>query len=118
MGTRNHEKLIAWQESYQLTLFVYRETAKFPIEEKFALVSQMRRAAYSIPSNIAEGNAKRSKKEKSRFYEIAKASLEELHVQCRLAKDLAYWDDSKFMRLDTWVNKISYLLIKMYNSLH
>ncbi len=70
--------LIVWQKSHQLTLDVYRTTSLFPNSEKFGLVSQMRRAAYSIPSNIVEGHSRKSRKEFLQFLSIAKGSLEEL----------------------------------------
>ena len=70
--------LIAWQEAHKLALIVYKTTKKFPENEKFGLVSQMRRSAVSITSNIAEGFSRVSKKEKLQFYAIARGSLTEL----------------------------------------
>ena len=67
-----------WQKSHQLTLDVYKITTGFPSEEKFGIVNQMRRAAYSIPSNIVEGYSRKSKKEYLQFLNIAKASLKKL----------------------------------------
>jgi len=71
-------------------LMVYRETKEFPGEERFGLVSQMRRAAVSIPANIAEGFKRRSQREKIRFYNISEGSLEELKYFIILSKDLNY----------------------------
>ncbi len=88
MRERPYEKLVAWQESYKLCLWVYTFTKKFPPDERFGLVSQMRRSSYSIPTNIAEGNMKSSNKDKIRFFEIAQASLEELHCESKLSLDL------------------------------
>ncbi len=71
----------------------------------------------SVPANIAEGNAKRSSKEKNRFFEIAYASLEEVHVEALLAKDLHYITQSEFERINTKIHQISYLLTKIRSAL-
>lgn len=117
MHERPYEKLIVWQESYKLCLFVYKLTIKFPPYERFGLVSQMRRSSYSVPINIAEGNSKKSTKEKERFFEIAHASLEELHCESRLSKDLDYISAQEYESLDDHSQRVSYLLIKFRNSL-
>lgn len=88
-------------------------TKRFPSEEKFGLVSQIRRAAYSIPMNIAEGNARRTAKEKSRFFEIALASLEELHYQCILSRDLNYANDIDLKEIDGLIEEVSIFLSKL-----
>lgn len=88
--------LIVWQESHKLVLMIYTVTKKFPKEEIFGLTSQMRRAAVSITSNIAEGFGRRSKKEKSQFYTIARGSLVELESQLLVARDVAYITVSDF----------------------
>ncbi len=84
------EQLQAWQEAHKLTLMVYQATKAFPDEEKFGLVSQMRRAAVSVPANIAEGFKRRGIQEKTRFYNISEGSLEELKYYFVLSKDLGY----------------------------
>ena len=73
----NFRGLIVWQKSHELTMEIYKLTSFFPSDEKFGLVSQMRRAAYSIPANIVEGHSRKSKKEFLQFLNIAKGSLEE-----------------------------------------
>lgn len=79
MGKAIHfQQLEVWQEAHRLVLMVYRVTKEYPGEERFGLVSQMRRAAVSIPANIAEGFKQRGLAEKIRFYNIAEGSLEEL----------------------------------------
>ena len=87
--------LTVWQKAHQLTLEIYKVTKDFPNEEKFGLVSQMRRAASSIPANIAEGFTKRGKKDKINFYNISQGSLEELKYFLILSKDLNYIRDEK-----------------------
>lgn len=82
--------LIVWQEAHKLVLMIYVVTKKFPREEIFELTSQMRRSAVSITSNIAEGFARRSNKEKLQFYAIARGSLVELESQLLVARDVAF----------------------------
>jgi four helix bundle protein len=88
------EDLEVWKRAHGLVLRVYNLTRDFPKEEKFGLVSQMRRAAVSIPANLAEGFKKRTLKDKSNFYNIAQGSLEELRYYLILAKDLNYIQDN------------------------
>jgi four helix bundle protein len=84
--------LLVWQKAHQFVLLIYRLTKGFPKEELFTLTSQIRRAAISVPANIAEGFKKRSRLEKARFMNIAQGSLEECHYYLILAKDLEYGD--------------------------
>lgn len=88
--------LTAWQEAHRLVLSVYKTTSVFPKSEQFVLVPQIRRAAISITSNIAEGFSRQGRKEKTQFYFIAKASLTELYNQYILAKDLHYVSEKEF----------------------
>ena len=87
---RTFRDLKVWQKSHQLTLRVYALTANFPRHEIFGLTSQMRRSAVSVPSNIAEAFARRSRRDKARVLNVASASLEELRYQLILAADLGY----------------------------
>ncbi len=89
-------KLIVWRKAHELVLKIYEVTKEFPKDELFALTSQIRRAAVSIPSNIVEGKARGSNKEYNRFLLIARGSLEEVKYQMLLAKDLKYIDDMKY----------------------
>ena len=84
------QDLIVWQKSHQLVLSVYRLTKRLPKEELFGLVSQMRRAAVSVPANIAEGFKKRGRPDKARHMNIAQSSLEELRYYFILCADLSY----------------------------
>lgn len=95
MGTpaRSFQELVVWQKAHQFVLDVYRLTRSFPADERFGLTSQLRRAAVSVPANIAEGFPKRSANDKVRFFNIAQGSLEEAHYYLLLAKDLGYGDD-------------------------
>ena len=87
---RPHERLDVWQDSMSLVVAVYQMTGSFPEAERFGLVSQMRRAAVSIPSNIAEGAARRSTPDYLRFLAIARGSLSELDTQLNIAFRLGF----------------------------
>jgi four helix bundle protein len=87
---RSFRDLIAWQKAMSLVTEIYRVTRSFPSEEMFGLVSQMRRAAVSIPSNIAEGQARASSGEFRQFLGHARGSLAELETQILLAQNLNY----------------------------
>jgi len=87
---RSYKDLLVWQKGMTLARVIYGITRQFPNEEKFGLVSQMRRAAVSIPSNIAEGQARHSTKEFIQFISLAEGSVAELETQLILAVDLGY----------------------------
>lgn len=84
------QDLFAWQEARKLALLVYKISKEFPKEELFALTNQIRRAAVSVPSNIAEGYGRPSGKDRIRFFWIAKGSLLEVESQFLMARDLGY----------------------------
>ena len=86
----SHQKLVAWQEAMRLVEMIYRDTKGFPREELFGLTTQMRRAAISVPSNIAEGAARNSSGELVQFLGIANGSMAELETQLELAVRLGY----------------------------
>jgi four helix bundle protein len=88
--SRMHHELRAWQDAMSLVNAVYRFTERFPENERFGLAIQMRRAAVSVPSNIAEGAARGSRKEFGRFLQISRGSLSELDTQVRVASNLGY----------------------------
>jgi len=90
---KRFEDLEVWRKAHELVLKIYEITSSYPPEEKFGLVSQMRRAAVSIPANIAEGFKKRGLRDKANFYNIAQGSLEELRYYMILSKDLKYYKD-------------------------
>lgn len=90
MGIESFQQLEVWQSAHKLVLGVYRATQTFPTEEKFGLVSQMRRAAVSVPANIAEGFKRRGKPDKRHFYNMAQSSLEELRYYFILCRDLGF----------------------------
>jgi four helix bundle protein len=89
--------LIVWQKAHQFVLSVYKTTKHFPKEEMYGLTSQLRRAAISIPANIAEGFKKRGKPDKCRFMNIAQGSLEECRYYLILSRDLGYIETNSLM---------------------
>ncbi len=94
MGTTSFDQLNVWQKAHALVLEVYRMTRTFPGDERFGITSQMRRAAVSIPANIAEGYGRRRAQDKARLYNISPGSAEELRYFLTLSKDLGYVKDS------------------------
>ena len=101
------EKLIVWQESKQLVKIIYELTTVYPDEERYGLISQIRRAAISVPSNIAEGSGRLSPKEKIRFLEIAYGSLMEVYCQLSISVDLNYISKDHFENLAEFIYNIS-----------
>lgn len=87
---RSHEDLEVWKQARALAAETYRMTAHLPVEERFGLQSQMRRAAVSVLSNLAEGAARDSRADFSRFLAISLGSLAELEVQCAVCEDLGF----------------------------
>lgn len=86
----NYQKLKVWEKSFNLAILVYGILKNFPQSERFGLISQMQRAAVSIPSNIAEGAGRNSQKEFIQFLSIARGSVNELETQILLSSELGY----------------------------
>jgi four helix bundle protein len=105
-----HRKLIAWQKSMDLATLVYQMTEDFPRTEQCGLSSQMRRAAVSIPSNLAEGAARKSLKEFEQFLHIARGSLSELDTQMEVACRVGYLKETERVLLDSLLPEIDRLL--------
>ncbi|HMJ07573.1 MAG TPA: four helix bundle protein [Pyrinomonadaceae bacterium] len=89
-GTGNYKDLIVWQKSIALVKGIYKLSSAFPSEERFGLVSQIRRAAVSVPSNIAEGQARRTTGDYVRFVSMAEGSLAEVETQLIIAIELGF----------------------------
>lgn len=104
MGTENRKiqsftDLVAWKEAHQLALAIYKLTSDFPGEERYGLTSQIRRAAASVASNIAEGFSRSTGRDRAQFYTIAVGSLTEVQSQLLLAKDLKFFKVGDFDKL-------------------
>ena len=111
---RKHHELLAWQEAIKLVKDVYKITDKFPTSEKFGLTNQIRRAAVSVPSNIAEGAARNTRKEFINFLSISRGSLSEVETQLIIAKELGYTQNDEIFNR---VEKIFALLGGLINSI-
>ena len=99
MKTKSFKDLIVWQKAYRLVLEVYKITKAFPRSEIYGLTQQMRRAAISMPSNIAEGYGRKHKAEYQQFLSIAYASLLELETQYWLSLDLNYINKNELLKI-------------------
>lgn len=114
-----HQKLNAWIDSFRLVKTLYELTNTYPPEEKFGLISQIRRAAVSVPVNIAEGAARKGEKEFTHFLHVALGSLTELDTLILLSRDLEFISDEQAILLieemDT-IGKMIYGLIKKIES--
>jgi four helix bundle protein len=110
MSDSSYQKLIVWKEAHALCLAVYALTANYPQRELYGLVAQMRRSSASVPTNIVEGNGRRSKLQKLHFMEIAETSLDELDYQLLLSKDLIYLNEKDFESVLNILRRVKYLL--------
>ena len=114
---RSFKDLIVWQKAYKLTLEIYKITAEFPKHEQYGLTAQMRRAAVSVVSNIAEGYSRKGRPEYINFLSIAYASLSELETQALLSKDLAYIKDDNLEVLLNLKDEVGGMLFNMQQKL-
>ena len=105
-AAREFRDLVVWRKAHELVLAIYELTRRFPKHETFCMVSQMRRAAISVPANIAEGFRRRGKAEKARFMNIAEASLEETRYYLLLSRDLGYGETGEQMRAAEEVSRL------------
>ena len=111
------EELDVFKLSHSLTLEIYGITKSFPDEEKFGLISQMRKAAYSIPMNLMEGAHRLSSKEYRQFIGIARGSVGEMKYQLLLVRDLNYISDNEYSDLMSKYERVSQMLTKLAKSL-
>jgi four helix bundle protein len=112
---RAHKKLDVWKESVALAVEIYHLTEAFPKAELYGLTSQMRRAAVSVPSNIAEGAGRSSSKEFLQFLVIARGSLSELDTQLEISRQLSYLSDDVSVKVDAQLNSIGAKLAGLMN---
>lgn len=101
-----HKDLRVWQQSIEMVTSIYLMTQSFPKEEMFGLVSQLRRASVSVPSNIAEGYARGTDKEKLHFLRISSGSMSEVETQLMLSLNLGYIDQEKYNELSEIVTSV------------
>ncbi len=105
--TFSFEKLNVWVDSKELVKLIYLTTKKFPSEEKFGLINQLRRASVSIASNIAEGTSRNTNKDKAHFTTIAFSSLMEVLNQIIISKELDFIDENNYLTIRAEIEKIS-----------
>lgn len=111
-AAKKFQDLIVWQKAHKLVLSVYRYSEHFPKKEIYGLISQIRRAAISVPANIAEGFKKKGRADKNRFMNIAQGSLEECRYYLILAKELGYGESASLLSQVEEVSK----LLEAYSS--
>ncbi|MCL4559324.1 MAG: four helix bundle protein [Chloroflexi bacterium] len=114
---KNYCDLIVWQKSISLMKSVYSLMSKFPRQEDFGLTSQVRRAAISIPSNIAEGQARRHRSEFVQFLHIALGSLSEMDTQIVIAGELGYLNEKDIVETDNLILEIRTMLFSLIRNL-
>lgn len=112
---QNYKDLKVWEKAHSFTLKVYEYTRAYPKEELYALTTQLRRSASSIPANIAEGCGKHSKQEFAHFLNIALGSANESEYFLILSKDLTYLNEQNFSTLFNIVNEVKGMLIALIN---
>lgn len=114
---RDFRKIKAWQKAHELVLAIYTSSKGFPAEERFALTNQLRRAAASIPTNIAEGAGRDGDAELARFLVIAFGSANETEYLLLLAKDLEYLQNAEYERLTNLTQEVKRMLTPFINKL-
>jgi len=110
---KGFRKLIVWQKAHQLVLLIYHLTGKFPKSEMFGLTSQMRRAAVSVPANIAEGYGAGSEGQFGHFLDIAQGSLSEVEYYLILSKDLNYITAEEYQKAEAMRAEVGFLLYRL-----
>lgn len=109
-------KLLVWQEAHALTIMIYKATVGFPIEERYGITSQLRRAASSIAAQIAEGSRMETSAHRKSYYDRAYASAAEVDYFLQLSHDLNYLHDDYYRSLTDKVNCVSFLTYRLSSS--
>jgi four helix bundle protein len=117
MALRSYKDLIVWQKAIDLATLVYKRTASFPKDEVYGLRQQIRRAAVSIPSNIAEGQCRNTTKDFLNFLAIARGSLGEVETQILIASKLEYLKSEERADIQSLIDEVGRLLSGLQNSL-
>ncbi len=115
---KSFKELKVWQNGIELVAIVYEITASFPAEEKYGLSAQMRRAAVSIPSNIAEGHLRKTAKDFKQFLSIARGSCAELETQMIIAHKLGFIQEDNFNNLSPKIEELSKMLSSFYSKIN
>ncbi len=115
--SHSYKGLYAWQKAKTLAVDIYSATKQFPRDERFGLISQLRRAAVSVPSNIAEGQGRATKGEFRQFLATARGSLLEIATQLEIAHELGYLDHADFEKLERATGDVIGLVNRLSDSL-
>lgn len=110
---KNYKDLNVWRKAHELVLLIYKLTKKFPREEQFNLISQMRRAGTSIPTNIAEGCGKYTQRDFANYLQTAQGSSQEIEYLSFLSYELGYLKEDDYRVLDINVNEVKAMLISL-----
>ena len=110
---QNFKELKVWEKAHQITLSIYKVSARFPKEELYSLTNQLRRAASSIPANIAEGCGKNTQADLANFLNISLGSANETEYFLILSKDLNYLTEEQFSILSNGINEVKAMLISL-----
>ncbi|MCO4293349.1 four helix bundle protein [Solitalea sp. MAHUQ-68] len=112
---QDYRKLLVWQRSHQFTLEIYKISQDFPKHEQFGVTSQIRRAVFSIPSNIAEGCGKYTKNDLANFLQTSLGSINEVSYLLLLSKDLEYILKENYNKLNSEIDEIKAMMIALIN---
>lgn len=110
---QNFKELKVWEKAHQATLNIYKASATFPREETYSLTNQLRRAAASVPANIAEGCGKNTQADLANFLNISLGSANETEYFLILSKDLSYLSEDEFLNLSSSINEVKAMLISL-----
>ena len=114
---KNFRDLLVWEKAHHLTMKIYEATTAYPADERFGLVSQIRRSASSVPTNIAEGCGRHSDKDFARFLQISMGSASELEYQLLLSHDLKYLPSDPYDELTNAVQEVKRMLTSLIKKL-
>ena len=110
---KDYRNLVVWEKAHKLVLSIYKVTQGFPKEERYGLISQIRRAATSTPTNIAEGCGKSTQKDFAHFLEIAFASMQEVQYLSFLSFELKYLDELSYSTLASNIHEVKAMLMRL-----
>ncbi len=110
---QNYKDLIVWQKAHENVLLIYSLTKGFPNQEQFGITSQIRRAAVSIPTNIAEGTGKSSKKDFANYLQSALGSTQEVEYLLLLSNELGYINKDQYLKINSLTNEVKAMLISL-----
>lgn len=110
---KNFKELIVWKKAHENALLLYNSTKGFPKEEQFGIVSQIRRAAVSVPTNIAEGCGKFNQKDFANFLQTAFGSAQEVEYLSLLSFELGYFNQEQHKKIDSLINEVKAMLISL-----